>query len=104
MEYCQFERTKIGIRVRRIATGEVGIVAGGLDKSLSVQWENGTATFVYFAELELVEHTRDSDCTVDPETNLCSICGVEYSEPCIECGGHAFHLEGCTLSDATVGL
>lgn len=44
-------------------------------------------------------HEKDEDCLCDPETRLCLICQVEHSEPCFECGQHAFHAEGCSQSD-----
>jgi hypothetical protein len=46
-------------------------------------------------------HTKDSDCTIDPETGLCVTCCVERGDACQECGGRSFHLEGCPDSDAT---
>lgn len=42
------------------------------------------------------EHTHDTDCTVNPETNTCDACGVEHGEPCPECGGCAFHTSNCS--------
>lgn len=49
-------------------------------------------------------HTKDSDCTVDPETLLCSVCGVDHSDSCPECSGRGFHAEGCSRSDVTKTL
>ena len=46
------------------------------------------------------EHTKDSDCTVDPATNLCTGCGVEHGEPCFQCGGRGFHTNDCCESPA----
>lgn len=46
-------------------------------------------------EVTMTVHTKASQCTVDPETNLCSECGVDHSEPCPTCGARAFHAEGC---------
>ena len=40
-------------------------------------------------------HTKDSDCTVDPETMLCSECGVDHSDSCPDCGGWGFHKDAC---------
>lgn len=34
-----------------------------------------------------VEHVRDSDCTIDPETLCCDVCGVDHSDECLDCGG-----------------
>lgn len=44
-------------------------------------------------------HTKDSDCTVDTKTNLCTGCGADHSEPCPECGRKAFHTATCGLVD-----
>jgi len=41
------------------------------------------------------EHLQDSDCTVDPETLLCSVCGVDHGGECIDCGGRGFHKPNC---------
>lgn len=43
-------------------------------------------------------HTRDSDCTIDPQTGCCTVCGVEHREPCPDCGHTAFHSAGCWLT------
>ena len=40
-------------------------------------------------------HTKDADCIVNPETNLCVDCGVEHGDPCVDCGGRGFHLPAC---------
>lgn len=42
-----------------------------------------------------VEHTKDEDCDVDPETGLCKVCRVDHSDLCPDCGGRGFHNEGC---------
>lgn len=44
-----------------------------------------------------MEHTKDSDCTVDPETLLCIECGVMHDPGslCQDCGGCGFHKETC---------
>lgn len=44
-------------------------------------------------------HTADEHCTVDPDTELCSICGARHGMPCEECSGRAFHSPGCSRSD-----
>jgi hypothetical protein len=45
-------------------------------------------------------HLRDEDCAVDPETDCCSICGVDHSGQCPICGGRGFHRFGCTDPEA----
>lgn len=45
-----------------------------------------------------VDHTCDADCRphLDAEGIECLVCGVSWAEyACGECGGHAFHAEGC---------
>ena len=42
-------------------------------------------------------HSEDSECRVDPETDLCLDCGVLHAEACPECGNRAFHSPNCTL-------
>lgn len=41
------------------------------------------------------DHRRDEDCTVDPATDTCSVCGVGHGDPCPDCGARAFHRRGC---------
>ena len=41
-------------------------------------------------------HRQDEHCTVDPETDCCSVCGVLHGGPCPECGGRGFHRPSCT--------
>lgn len=41
------------------------------------------------------EHSKDSDCTVDPETGECVECHVWHDDPCPDCGGRGFHKEDC---------
>ncbi len=48
---------------------------------------------------EVKRHTQDSDCTVDPETGLCTVCGVLHGEPCILCGGRGYHALDCAELD-----
>jgi len=44
------------------------------------------------------EHVHDSQCTVDPETLCCTVCGVYHSAAqCTGCGQRAFHLPACTM-------
>lgn len=47
-------------------------------------------------------HTKDSDCTIEPETRLCKICGVDHSGQCDVCGGRGFHTETCPFSDSNI--
>ncbi len=42
-------------------------------------------------------HTHDSQCTVDPDTACCEVCGVEHGEPCRHCGGSGFHRDDCPM-------
>lgn len=42
-----------------------------------------------------IVHNKDEDCTVDPVTHLCVICGVDHSDKCLICGGRGFHTEAC---------
>jgi hypothetical protein len=45
-----------------------------------------------------MEHMKDADCTVDPRTCLCTVCGVECGAPCPVCGCQSFHADGCVES------
>ena len=40
-------------------------------------------------------HEKDQDCTVDPKTWCCTVCGVYHGDPCWVCGGRGFHKPGC---------
>jgi hypothetical protein len=44
-------------------------------------------------------HTQDSDCTVDPETGMCTVCRVDHTTACHVCGGRGFHKAGCRAAD-----
>lgn len=44
-----------------------------------------------------IEHSQDSDCTIDADTLLCTECGVDHSSECPECGGRGFHRDHCVL-------
>jgi hypothetical protein len=52
---------------------------------------------------ELIEeqhrHNRDDQCKLDPETSLCSLCGVEHGPGCQFCGASAFHTPTCCTRD-----
>jgi hypothetical protein len=45
------------------------------------------------------DHTKDSDCTIDPITECCVECGVYHGEECPECGQRGYHRRNCKLSD-----
>lgn len=40
-------------------------------------------------------HSRDEDCTVDPETLCCTVCGVDHSAECLDCGKRGYHASTC---------
>lgn len=40
-------------------------------------------------------HTRDTDCTIDPRTDSCVVCGVHHGDACPLCGGRGFHTDTC---------
>lgn len=40
-------------------------------------------------------HIKDSDCTVNEDTECCDGCGVCHSEECPDCGGRGFHKPTC---------
>lgn len=44
-----------------------------------------------------MDHSQDSECSVDPETDLCRECGAEHGEPCTHCRARAFHLPNCLV-------
>jgi hypothetical protein len=45
-------------------------------------------------------HNKDADCSVDPATDMCTVCGVYHGEACDECGGRGFHGDACSLNEA----
>lgn len=47
-------------------------------------------------------HTTDTDCTIDPATDCCAVCGVLHGDPCRDCAGCGYHRPDCptVLSDA----
>lgn len=51
----------------------------------------------------MADHVKDSDCTLNPETNECIECGVLHGDPCLDCGGRGFHKEGCPGMDPEGG-
>lgn len=42
-----------------------------------------------------LDHSKDSDCIIDPETLCCAICGIDHSDECLDCGGRGFHKPTC---------
>ena len=40
-------------------------------------------------------HTNDDECSVDPETRCCTVCGADHSFACERCGGRGFHQGEC---------
>jgi hypothetical protein len=46
-------------------------------------------------------HDKDEDCEGSVVDGCCTICGVGHGTPCYECGGEAYHKEGCGQSDAS---
>lgn len=57
------------------------------------------AAHVSAAGVVSIAHGRDADCTVDPETDTCTTCGVFHGDPCRLCGGRGFHKAGCGATD-----
>lgn len=43
-------------------------------------------------------HERDEECTIDPETEMCRVCGVDHSGQCPACLGRGFHTSNCSAS------
>ena len=62
----------------------------GCDIPASVIRSDGEYGAVY-APPTIFPHVDDSQCTVDPSTNCCKVCGVEHGDPCPACHGRAFH-------------
>jgi hypothetical protein len=40
-------------------------------------------------------HVQDSDCTIDPAIDTCSVCGVDHSGECARCHGRGYHTGEC---------
>lgn len=49
------------------------------------------------APIQMTQHDKDSDCTVNEETLCCDGCGVDHSEECPDCGGRGFHKPNCDV-------
>lgn len=56
---------------------------------------NGAMCQLKLNDILNMPHSHDSECIVDPETDLCLICGVMHGQPCTDCGQRAFHLDNC---------
>jgi hypothetical protein len=44
------------------------------------------------------EHITDADCTIGDD-DCCVECGVLHGDPCPECGGKGYHVDGCQAED-----
>jgi len=42
-----------------------------------------------------MEHEKDSDCTIDPKTDLCVGFGVIHGDVCTDCGQRGYHRPDC---------
>ena len=51
-----------------------------------------------------MDHTKDSDCDVNPETMMCRECGVYHGLHCMACGGGGFHAPDCPYNDANAAV
>ncbi len=48
---------------------------------------------------EVREHVGAADCSIDPVTFCCVVCGVDHSEACSECRQTGFHGVGCSARE-----
>ncbi len=46
---------------------------------------------------ESTAHAKQEDCTVDPNTECCSTCGVDHSRECPDCHKRGYHSDTCFL-------
>jgi hypothetical protein len=84
------------LTVRRLSDGKE------IDyRACELKADGGLTEIAGVTEKLTPHHMKDEDCSVDPSTNLCTVCGVEHGEACPVCGGRGFHKEGCAESDAT---
>jgi hypothetical protein len=44
-------------------------------------------------------HSHDIECTVNPETLCCDICGADHSCECPHCHGRGYHVPVCPLDE-----
>ncbi len=61
------------------------------------QWETDPTTQETLCRACKDQHHKDEDCTVNPGTGLCTVCGANHGEQCPECGRKAFHTVTCWL-------
>jgi hypothetical protein len=54
-----------------------------------------------FKPREVAVHLRDSDCTVDPATDLCTGCDVDHSGQCPGCLQRGYHTAACLDTEVT---
>lgn len=40
-------------------------------------------------------HAKDDDCQLGAD-RTCTGCGAAHGDPCLECGGRAYHRPGCS--------
>ena len=52
----------------------------------------------------MINHTKDAECTIDPETDLCKECGVYHGDPCPDCGGKGLHTDECPQMKEVSGI
>lgn len=52
--------------------------------------------------LDIEQHSHDLECTVNPATLCCEVCGVDHSDECLDCGGRGFHKETCFFARVEV--
>lgn len=43
----------------------------------------------------MADHARDEHCSINGDTDCCTVCGVDHSQPCRDCGGGGFHSCDC---------
>ena len=88
LAWVNYHRARQGEPLLCVCGGDLGVreLAGGV--------------FLCSACRTVDEHTRDSDCRVNPDTGLCFVCGASHGPfACHHCGGKAFHQPGCPLED-----